>query len=49
MEILPVFILLALLTGAAGLFAFYWALKGGQFEDINEASARMFRRDNKKG
>lgn len=44
MTILPLFILLALLTGAIGLYAFFWSVKGGQFEDMEEASARLFRK-----
>jgi len=31
----------ALLLGLAGLFAFFWALKSGQFEDMEGAAARI--------
>ena len=41
MEILPLFILLALGTGAAGLIAFFWALKSDQFEDLDGAAQRI--------
>lgn len=42
MDILPIFIILALLTGAAGLYAFFWSVKHGQFDDMDGASARLF-------
>jgi len=32
---------IALLMGIAGLFAFMWALKSGQYEDLDGAAARV--------
>ncbi|WP_343613322.1 cbb3-type cytochrome oxidase assembly protein CcoS [Novosphingobium sp.] len=31
----------ALLMGLAGLWAFFWALRSGQFEDLDGAAARI--------
>lgn len=31
----------ALLMGLSGLFAFFWSLKNGQFEDLDGAAARI--------
>ncbi len=31
----------ALLMGLAGLFAFFWSLKNGQFDDLDGAAARI--------
>jgi cbb3-type cytochrome oxidase maturation protein len=31
----------ALLMGMAGLWAFFWALRSGQFEDLDGAAARI--------
>lgn len=31
----------ALLMGLAGLFAFFWSLRNGQFEDLDGAAARI--------
>ena len=31
----------ALLMGLTGLFAFFWSLKNGQFEDLDGAAARI--------
>lgn len=45
MELLPIFILLALITGAAGLGAFFWSVKAGQFDDMEGPSARLFLKD----
>lgn len=33
---------LALMLGLAGLAAFFWALKSGQFEDLDGAALRIF-------
>lgn len=38
---LALLIPLALIMGAIGLVAFFWALKGGQFEDLDGAAARI--------
>ena len=32
---------IALLMGAAGLFAFFWAMKDGQYEDMDGAANRI--------
>lgn len=32
---------IALLMGIAGLFAFMWALKSGQYDDLDGAAARV--------
>jgi len=31
----------ALLMGLMGLFAFFWSLRNGQFEDLDGAAARI--------
>lgn len=49
MELLPIFILLALATGAAGLSAFFWSVKAGQFDDMEGPSVRLFLNDDDKG
>lgn len=38
---LVILVPLALLMGALGLAAFFWALKRGQFEDLDGAAARI--------
>ncbi|MEQ1541752.1 MAG: cbb3-type cytochrome oxidase assembly protein CcoS [Novosphingobium sp.] len=38
---LAILIPLALLMGLIGLAAFFWALKRGQFEDLDGAAARI--------
>lgn len=38
---LAILIPLALLMGAIGLAAFFWALRRGQFEDLDGAAARI--------
>lgn len=35
----------ALLMGLAGLWAFFWALRSGQFEDLDGAAARILIED----
>ena len=32
---------IALLMGAAGLLAFFWAMKSGQYEDLDGAANRI--------
>lgn len=41
MEVLVYLIPVALLMGVAGLVAFFWALKTGQFEDLDGAGMRI--------
>lgn len=41
MEVLIILIPAALLLGLAGLGAFLWALKNGQFEDLDGAAHRV--------
>lgn len=36
---------IALLLGLAGLAAFFWALRSGQFEDMDGAGARILIED----
>lgn len=45
MSVLLYLIPIALTLGAAGLLAFLWALKNGQFEDLDGAAHRMLRDD----
>jgi cbb3-type cytochrome oxidase maturation protein len=39
---------LALMMGLVGLGAFFWALKRGQFEDLDGAAARILIEDDPK-
>jgi len=41
MTILGFLIPVALLMGAAGLATFFWAMKSGQFEDLDGAANRI--------
>lgn len=41
MTILGMLIPLALLMGMAGLAAFFWAMKSGQFDDLDGAANRI--------
>lgn len=41
MEVLAYLIPVALLLGVAGLGAFFWALRTGQFEDLDGAGMRI--------
>jgi cbb3-type cytochrome oxidase maturation protein len=45
MDVLLYLIPIALTLGLAGLVAFFWALKSGQFEDLDGAAHRMLRDD----
>lgn len=45
MGVLIYLIPIALTLGLAGLVAFFWALKSGQFEDLDGAAHRMLRDD----
>lgn len=47
MNALLILIPAALILGAAGLAAFFWAMKTGQFEDLDGAPHRMLREDEK--
>ncbi|MDE2303631.1 MAG: cbb3-type cytochrome oxidase assembly protein CcoS [Sphingomonadales bacterium] len=40
---------LALTMGLCGLAAFFWALKRGQFEDLDGAAARILIEDDEEG
>ncbi|MEZ5815209.1 MAG: cbb3-type cytochrome oxidase assembly protein CcoS [Alphaproteobacteria bacterium] len=46
MSILIYLIPMALLLGLAGLSAFIWSLKSGQYEDLDGASRRILLDDN---
>lgn len=41
MTALLILIPAALLLGAAGLFAFLWSLRSGQFDDLDGAAVRI--------
>ena len=41
MDILAILIPVSLFLGGIGLAAFFWALRGGQFEDMDGAAARI--------
>lgn len=45
MNALVYLIPIALTLGAGGLVGFFWALKSGQFEDLDGAPHRMLRED----
>ncbi len=42
---LMILIPVALLLGAAGLVAFLWSLRSGQFDDLDGAAVRILRED----
>jgi cbb3-type cytochrome oxidase maturation protein len=46
---LMVLIPVALLLGVAGLLAFLWSLRAGQFEDLDGAAVRILRDDDGPG
>lgn len=48
MNILVYLIPITLTLGLAGLIAFFWAMKSGQFEDLDGAPHRMLREDEDK-
>ncbi len=48
MNVLAFMVPLALLLGLAGLFAFVWSLRNGQYDDVNGASHRMLSDDDLK-
>ena len=41
MDVLLVLVPIALALGTLGLFAFFWAVKGGQYEDLQGAAERI--------
>ena len=45
MNVLLYLIPIALTLGLAGLAAFFWAMKHGQFEDLDGAAHRILRDD----
>ena len=45
MNVLLYMIPIALTLGLAGLIAFLWALRNGQFEDLDGAAHRALRED----
>jgi cbb3-type cytochrome oxidase maturation protein len=45
MEILTILIPVSLLLGGAGLAAFFWALRRGQFDDPDGNAHRILRKD----
>jgi len=45
MEVLIILVPLALGLGLAGLFAFLWSLKNGQYEDLDGAAWRAISDD----
>ena len=38
---LPILVLLVLMMGGVGLVAFFWAMRQGQFEDLDGAANRI--------
>lgn len=49
MNVLLILIPAALLLGLLGLVAFLWALRSGQFEDLDGASMRILIDDDEEG
>ncbi|MDC7786370.1 cbb3-type cytochrome oxidase assembly protein CcoS [Rhodoplanes sp. TEM] len=47
MEVLVYLVPLALLLGLAGLAAFLWSLKSGQYDDLDGAAWRAIQDDDK--
>lgn len=45
MDIIIYLIPVALLLGVAGLVAFFWSMRTGQFEDLDGAAMRALRND----
>ncbi len=45
MNVVLLLIPIALLLGLAGLAAFLWALRSGQFEDLDGAAMRILEED----
>lgn len=49
MNILLYLIPIALTLGLAGLTAFFWAMRNGQFEDLDGVAHRVLREDEDEG
>lgn len=49
MNVLALLIPIALLLGAGGLAAFFWAMRDGQFEDLDGAAHRILIEDDSEG
>ena len=49
MDVLVILIPIALFLGAVGLAAFVWALKSGQFDDLDGAAMRILIDDENEG
>lgn len=47
MEILIILIPVSLLLSFAGLLGFFWAVKDGQYDDLNEESEKILKHDKK--
>lgn len=45
MNVLIYLIPIAFLLGFSGLIAFFWAMRSGQFEDLDGAAHRVLRED----
>lgn len=45
MDVLVYLVPIALTLGVAGLIGFFWALKNGQFEDLDGAPHRILQDD----
>ena len=48
MEILAILIPVSLLLGGIGLAAFFWAMRSGQFDDMDGAGMRILIEDEEK-
>ena len=48
MEILVILVPLALMLGGAGLVAFLWSLRSGQYDDLDGAALRILPDDDVK-
>jgi cbb3-type cytochrome oxidase maturation protein len=49
MDVLIFLVPLALLLGLTGLFTFVWALRSGQFDDMDGAALRVLSDDDVRG
>lgn len=45
MDVIVYLIPIALLLGVAGLAAFFWSMRSGQFDDLDGAAMRALRND----
>jgi cbb3-type cytochrome oxidase maturation protein len=48
MDVIVFLIPIAILIGLIGLGSFYWAIKSGQFEDLDGAAHRILQDDDQK-